>query len=177
MKKILIILILVVFLVGGVVMCVNQQEKPDQQYLRLHIRANSNSESDQSVKYKVKAAVVEYLSPLVANTKDKQEVQCVIEKNLPQIEKVANNVLKENKKAYNSSAAINNEFFPTRTYENLVLEEGYYDALIIKLGRGTGDNWWCVVYPPLCFTSAPVKYEYKSKIIEIIKDFKAKRGK
>lgn len=176
MKKILITLILVVFLVGGVVMCVNQQKKPDQQYLRLHIRANSNSESDQSVKYKVKAAVVEYLSPLVANTKDKQEVQCVIEKNLPQIEKVANNVLKENKKAYNSSAAINNEFFPTRTYENLVLEEGYYDALIIKLGSGTGDNWWCVVYPPLCFIGSNKndsgELRYKSKIKEIIDKIK-----
>ena len=57
------------------------------------------------------------------------------------------------------------------------IEEKKPDFVITELGSGEGNNWWCVVYPPLCFTSAPVKYEYKSKIIEIIKDFKAKRGK
>ena len=69
-------------------------------------------------------------------------------------------------------AKINNEYFPSRTYEDLTLNEGWYDALIISLGTGEGDNWWCVVYPPLCFTSGSCDIKYKSKILEIIRNFK-----
>ena len=66
------------------------------------------------------------------------------------------------------STKLNNEYFPTRAYDDLVLENGYYDALIIELGSGKGDNWWCVVYPPLCFADCTQKIEYKSKFLEII---------
>ena len=72
---------------------------------------------------------------------------------------------------YKSRAVLREELFPTRTYDNLTLESGFYDALIVELGEGKGDNWWCVVYPPLCFVESGHGYVYKSKIVEIIKNF------
>ncbi len=150
-------------------------EKDNPEYLRIHIRANSNTEIDQSVKYKVRDSIVNYLTPIIAEQKNptKESAQKLIESKLADIENVANSVLNENGFDYKSSARIKNELFPTRVYEDLTLDSGYYDALILNLGSGEGDNWWCVVYPPLCFKNT--NYIYKSKILEIIKSFKEKQ--
>ena len=141
------------------------------QYLRIHIRANSNSEQDQSVKYKVKDNVVEALIPLLSQIESFEEAKCVISENFTMIEQVANQTLQDNGFSYTSSAKISNEYFPTRTYENVTLEEGYYDALILNLGSGQGDNWWCIVFPAFCFTQTKKSYNivYISQIWEIIK--------
>ena len=141
------------------------------QYLRIHIRANSNSEQDQSVKYKVKDNVVEALIPLLSQIESFEEAKCVISENFTMIEQVANQTLQDNGFSYTSSAKISNEYFPTRTYENVTLEEGYYDALILNLGSGQGDNWWCIVFPAFCFTQTKKSDNivYISQIWEIIK--------
>ena len=140
------------------------------EYLRIHIRANSNAEEDQTVKYKVKDGIVEFLTPLLADCKTKEAAEKTINENLNRIEDIADAVLMENGYDYSSSAKIKSELFPTRVYEKITLESGYYDALIINLGEGAGDNWWCVVYPPLCFVGSG-NYVYKSKIKEIIDGF------
>ena len=80
-------------------------------------------------------------------------------------------LLEETGYFYGASAEIREENFPTRVYGDLTLAEGVYDALIIELGTGTGDNWWCVLYPPLCFTSSSQDVEYRSIILDIISDF------
>ncbi len=147
------------------------------EYLRIHIRANSNMESDQRVKLLVKDVVVNYLTPYIAEINTTQEAYQVIESKLREIEKIADHTLKENGFKYTSHAKLTEEKFPTRTYENLTLETGYYDALILELGNAQGDNWWCVVYPPLCFTGEGVNYKYKSKIMEIIKRFYERKDK
>lgn len=149
----------------------------NKEYLRIHIRADSNAEADQTVKYKVKDAVVSYLAEDIPNLTSKEEAENYLKRNLKNIEKVADEILIKNGFDYRCSAKIGEEEFPTRVYDGFCLESGYYDALILELGSGEGNNWWCVVYPPLCFTSSAVKYEYKSKIAEIIKDFKGKYGK
>ncbi len=146
------------------------------EYLRIHVRANSNLEVDQSVKYLVKDKVVLYLTPFIAHCDTKLKAQKMLEENLKNIESVANEVLKNNGHKYVAKASVKNEEFPTRVYENLTLEKGFYDALILELGEAKGDNWWCVVYPPLCFTGKGVNYVYKSKIVEIINDFFKKRS-
>ncbi len=141
-------------------------------YLRLHIRANSNAEIDQEVKYKVKDKLVEYITPLICNVQSKEELIDVLENNFRNMENVANKVLKENGFNYKSHIEINNELFPTRYYGEFLLESDYYDALIVNLGTGSGDNWWCVVYPPLCFVeNSTSKVVYKSRLLEIIKQF------
>lgn len=151
-------------------------EKAD--YLRIHIRANSNSECDQLIKYDVKNAVVNALTPLLVDATTKDKAVKIIENNLPLIESVANAVLKHAGYNYSASACVCKEKFPTRQYDKLVLESGFYDALILNLGTGVGNNWWCVVYPPMCFVGGTNdnsnSVQYKSKLAEIINKFFSK---
>ena len=148
------------------------------EYLRIHIRANSNDEDDQRVKYLVRDEVVEYLVPVVAGCESKKALQNALNQHISSIEKVADGVLCNYKKEYRSTAVVREEEFPTRIYGDLTLEAGYYDALIIELGSGEGDNWWCVVYPPLCFVGSAngENFKYKSKIAEIISDWRESYG-
>ena len=146
-------------------------EVVDTSYLRVHIRANSNSAEDQGVKYKVRDGVVAYLTPVVADCQTKKEAMAVISQKLDEIATVADGILRANGYTYGARASLREEEFPTRVYENVTLEAGVYDALILELGTGKGDNWWCVVYPPLCFTSGNGNVTYKSKIAEIIRKF------
>ncbi len=143
-------------------------------YLRVHIRANSNGADDQAVKYEVRDEVVAYLTPVVAECETKDEAVAAIEARLGSIEKVAERVLLENGYAYGARASVRREEFPTRVYDGATLPAGVYDALILELGTGEGDNWWCVVYPPLCFTGGSANIIYRSKIAEIIRNFFAK---
>lgn len=154
------------------VFCPLNFAEADCQYLRIHIRANSNLDADQEVKYKVKEGVVDALIPLLSEIETFDEAKTVLSQNFQLIESVANDILMENGFYYGCEAKIDNEFFPTRTYDGLTLQEGYYDALILNLGSGEGDNWWCLVYPAFCFTQSENfdNIVYISKIWEIIKN-------
>ena len=135
MKKIVVIVLI------GVCLCLFipiQSNVDKSEYLRLHIRANSNLEIDQSVKYKVKVAIVDFLEDKITKTQNKAEAINVINENVENIENVADFILANSGMNYTSSAQIKKEFFPTRTYENLTLENGWYDALIVNLGAGKG---------------------------------------
>ncbi|MBQ8443800.1 MAG: stage II sporulation protein R [Clostridia bacterium] len=147
-------------------------QKSEAEYLRIHIRANSNSQADQAVKYLVKDGVVEALIPILSEVETFEEAKIKVQENFSLIENVANEVLKECGFSYKSDASLTREYFPTRTYDQLTLEEGEYDALILNLGSGEGNNWWCLVYPAFCFTSSTNSdnVEYISKIWEIIKN-------
>lgn len=133
----------------------------DYDYLRIHIRANSNSQIDQSVKYKVKDSIVDYLTPWLCGVKTKQQAIEVVNKEKINMQNIGKKVLKENGFNYSVNVKIANEYFPTRTYNNTTLESGYYDAVIVELGDAVGDNWWCVMYPPLCFVG---EYTNENKI-------------
>lgn len=143
-------------------------------YLRIHVRANSNGAEDQRVKYEVKDEAVKFITPYVKECVTKDAAMDVMEALIPQIEEVCDSALKARGYTYGARAQIRREKFPTRVYGELTLEEGVYDALIIELGEGVGDNWWCVIYPPLCFTSASADVEYRSIIYDIINKFKNK---
>ena len=160
----------VVAIILILVFCGVNTSSSESEYFRIHIRANSNSSVDQNVKYLVKDEVVEYLIPLLSEAMTKDEAENIMNENLDNIEKVADEVLMKNGITYKSKAYISFEEFPTREYDDLVLQKGFYDALILALGTGEGDNWWCVVYPPFCFleTKKSENYVYISKIWEII---------
>ncbi len=145
---------------------------PPADYLRIHIRADSNDGEDQAVKYLVRDRVVAYLTPLVANCQTKEEAIAGVEQNLPQIIEITQRALAEQGFAYGASGEVKKESFPTRAYGEYLLPAGEYTALVLRLGSGSGDNWWCVVYPPLCFTAGE-NVVYKSKIKEIIDRFYA----
>ncbi|GHV02156.1 hypothetical protein FACS1894211_13080 [Clostridia bacterium] len=143
------------------------------EYIRIHIRANSNAEVDQRVKYGVKEELIKYLTPRVLECKTRDDARAVIGRELTGITAAAAAKLKTEGFAYGARAELCNEYFPARSYDGAVLDSGYYDALIVYLGGGTGDNWWCVVYPPLCFVGSDYVngegVRYKSKLIELIK--------
>lgn len=170
MKKLCITLLLLSIISLTAIGIILPKEEVNTEYLRIHVRANSNLEEDQEVKYFVKDAVVELLTPYLSVCDTKKKAEETLKKLIPKIEERANAVLKENGYLYTAKAKIKREEFPTRCYKTLTLEQGFYDALILSLGSGEGDNWWCVVYPPLCFIGEG-KVEYKSKIYEIVKDF------
>ncbi len=165
MKKIIALILIILASCVGLVACNNASNVED--ILRIHIRANSNSVEDQNVKYKVKEDVVAYLTPMIAGCESFENVVGVIRCNKGAIEDIADAVLNENGFDYRSSVEIREEYFPTRAYEGCTLEANFYDAIIINLGSGEGDNWWCVVYPPLCFKDTK-NIVYKSKFKEII---------
>ncbi len=171
MKKACIsILIIAIIILSGIAISLPKSEVQTE-YLRIHVRANSNGEEDQAVKYVVKDRIVSYLTPYIAECDTKSKAQNLLENNLAGIERVANQTLKAYGFDYVAKASVRQEEFPTRIYGELELESGIYDALILELGSGKGDNWWCVVYPPLCFTSGGTNVVYRSKILEIISDF------
>ena len=171
MRKCCISFLFVAIIILSAVAVLLPQSQTHLEYLRIHIRANSNADIDQAVKYSVKGAVVEYLTPYIAECKTKNQAQEMLNGVLNKVEDLADKVLKGAGFNYQSKAEIKREEFPTRVYGELQLEKGFYDALIIELGDGAGDNWWCVVYPPLCFTGSDSGYKYKSKIYQIIYDF------
>ncbi len=175
MKKACIsILIIVIIVLSGIAISLPNGEVQTE-YLRIHVRANSNDDKDQSVKYVVKDRIVEYLTPYIAECDTKTKALTLLEDNLSGIEQVANKTLKAYGFDYKARAKVKQEDFPTRVYGDLELTSGIYDALIVELGSGSGDNWWCVVYPPLCFTGENgSSVVYRSKILEIISDFKNK---
>ena len=153
----------------------NNDLKTNADYLRIHIRANSNSVLDQEIKYQIKDKFVEYLTPKVAFCNSKADVEKMILQEKNNLESLANKILTENNFDYCSNVKICSEMFPSRTYDGLTLESGIYDALIVELGKANGNNWWCVIYPPLCFTNFSQTNSssvvYKSKILEIIRQF------
>ena len=172
-KKICISSILLIIIILTVACNTGSDKSENQEYLRIHIRANSNEEADQNVKYLVRDAVVEYLTPIVSDCRTKKEATEKIGSAKKTLEFIIDGILKTNGFKYSSSVSVRNEQFPTRVYDDLTLSGGYYDAVIVELGTAAGDNWWCVVYPPLCFSSTE-NLRYASKIKEIIEQFKQK---
>lgn len=140
-------------------------------YLRMHIRADSNAPEAQAVKYAVRDRVVQLLTPVVAECGSKAEAMQAVQKSLPDVEAAAAEVLHSSGFSYGARASLRQENFPTRVYEQVTLAAGVYDALILELGSGKGDNWWCVVYPPLCFSGTAGNIVYKSKLADLVRKF------
>ncbi|MBR2714613.1 MAG: stage II sporulation protein R [Ruminococcus sp.] len=122
--------------------------------LRLHILANSDSESDQELKLKVRDRILCDISPLYNGVKSKKEALEITEDNLSLVESIAAKVIKSSGYNYDVSASIKNKYFNTRYYENFTMPAGMYDTLEITIGDAKGKNWWCVMYPTLCVGAA-----------------------
>jgi len=119
--------------------------------IRLRILANSNSEKDQEIKRVVRDRVNEQITTWVSELQSLDEAREVIVENLDELEQIARHVLEE----YSSDDALKIQFgkvnFPTKLYGNFLYPAGEYEAVLITIGNGVGDNWWCVLFPPLCF--------------------------
>lgn len=131
---------------------------------RLHVIANSDSAEDQNLKYIVRDSVIEYINEISNNASSKDEVILIAQEHLSEIENIALQTIKDNGYNYPVKVSIGNFAFPSKKYGDITLPPGYYDALKIEIGEATGQNWWCVMFPPLCFvdvTSGVVPDESK----------------
>ncbi|WP_310603051.1 stage II sporulation protein R [Anaerosporobacter sp.] len=170
-----------------------------EKIIRLHVLANSDDKSDQALKLKVKDAVVERFGAVLASAKNREEAEELVQENLDNIHRVALDVIKAEGYNYGVNVYLTNCMFPTKVYKDLTFPAGMYEALRIDIGTAEGKNWWCVMYPPLCFvdqtysivpddskkqledllttreyeslfTDGSTKISYRFKIVEIIED-------
>ena len=120
--------------------------------LRFHVLANSNSDEDQQAKYLVRDAVLKTLEPLLSEAASKQEAMNILMEQEPLIRETAQEVLTAQGLEQSVTVSLENCYFPAKTYGELCFPPGNYDALRIQLGEAKGRNWWCLMFPALCFT-------------------------
>ncbi len=118
---------------------------------RLHVIANSDSKEDQDLKYLVRDNLITYMNSICKDTTSKDEAISIANNHKEEFYTIAKNVLVENGANYDVKISIGNFSFPTKNYGDIFLPSGYYDALRVELGNAKGKNWWCVMFPPLCF--------------------------
>jgi len=159
----------------------------EQDVLRLHILANSDCDADQKLKLLVRDAVLQELSPLYINVKNKKQAQLITQQNLEKAKITAQDVISNHGYDYGVQVKLCSEFFDTRYYDNFTMPAGVYDSLVISIGEAKGKNWWCVMYPTLCVGAsskesmkndltqqeydvvASDEYEFRFKIVEFFK--------
>lgn len=156
MKKIILITIIII---GAIIMYVNVNAEVDEivipgSAIRVRVIANSNSIHDQSIKMKVKEKIEKTISPLLINVDNVEDARTIINNNLSNLDKDIEVLFDENN--YNQDFIINfgNNHFPEKDYKGVHYDEGEYESLVVTIGEGEGDNWWCVLFPPLCLLEA-----------------------
>ncbi len=122
--------------------------------IRFHVIANSDLEEDQALKLKVKTALTDALRPALDKADSVEEARDILIENLPKMEDLANQVMKDNGFNYTAKASIERGYFPLKVYGDLSLPPGEYEAVRVELGSAKGQNWWCIMFPPLCFVDA-----------------------
>ncbi len=118
---------------------------------RLHVIANSDSQEDQNLKYKVRDNLLSYMNKICKNAQSKSEAIEIAKKHENDFKNIALETIKNEGYSYNVKINIGNFEFPTKHYGDISLPSGYYDALRVEIGEAKGQNWWCVMFPPLCF--------------------------
>lgn len=137
--------------------------------IRLHIVANSNNDADQSVKYRVRNAVVEYMRERMGSLGNKTAAKEYVGSHTSELETVANSVLSREGFTETARVSVGKFAFPTKRYANVILPAGYYDAVKIDIGKAEGENWWCVMFPPLCFVDDS-KGEMDEEYMNVLKE-------
>ncbi len=167
MKKIIVILFIITLI--SVLVSNEEQVVIPNTAIRFRIIANSDKEADQQLKYQIRNDIEPGIMKTLNNSNTIDEARANIKSYIPEIEKKINN--------YNTPYSINygNNYFPEKEYRGVVYPEGEYESLVITLGNGLGENWWCVLFPPLCLLEAEEseinKTEYKFFVKEVINKF------
>ena len=121
---------------------------------RLHVIANSDSDVDQNLKYTVRDHLLEYMNTLCVDCTSKEEAIALASEHIEDFKKIALDTIKKEGFDYMVNIRIGNFQFPTKHYGDISFPAGYYDALKVEIGEAKGQNWWCVMFPPLCFVDA-----------------------
>lgn len=127
----------------------------DSKILRLHIIANSNSYQDQIFKLKCRDAIINYLNTNISPSNyTKEYITSFLSNNINNIYEICNQLALQENLNLSFNIKLSKEYFPTKQYSNILLPSGIYDSLKIEIGKTKGNNWWCSLYPPLCFTES-----------------------
>lgn len=137
------------------------QQSIAKKVIRFHVLANSDSHYDQQVKKQVRDDVGAYVEPLLKRSKDKETSRRILLAHLQDITEVANRSLARQGASYTAYATLAYSDFPQKTYQGFRFPSGRYEALRVVIGQGRGHNWWCVMYPNLCFSEAVKKENVK----------------
>lgn len=152
------------------------QQELAKEVFRFHVLADSDSDEAQRVKLKVRDRVLEYMKQTMPGNEDvvsASQTKKWAQEHLRDIEAAAEDVIREEGYSYGAKAEVDVCYFPDKRYGDVTFPRGYYDALRIKLGEAKGHNWWCVLYPNLCFNSATcavVSEEGKEELKEVLTD-------
>lgn len=136
--------------------------------IRFHVIANSDSEEDQNLKLRVRDRVIEYVSNELRNIGNIEEAREIILNNQENIEKIAREVIGENGYSYTIDSELSKENFPDKYYGDMLFPQGEYEAFRILIGNAVGQNWWCVMFPPLCFVDETMEVVNSNEIEERI---------
>lgn len=131
--------------------CASSGPAMNEKLIRFHVIANSDSEADQELKLKVRDAVLKEIGPKLETSQSKEESENILKENMDLIKKTAQEEILKDGKSYPVSVALGKSIFPVKMYNDITLPPGEYDALKVVIGDGEGKNWWCVMFPPLCF--------------------------
>jgi len=170
MKKILIILSLII-----TTLIINKEYDKitiPNESIRIRVIANSNSLEDQLLKLKVKENITKHLYKNLENVNNIDEARVSIKNNIENVDEIISKTLNSD----NYQIKYGNNYFPTKELNGIEYEEGEYESLVVNIGESKGNNWWCVLFPPLCMIEATYdesdEVEYKSKILEILNRYK-----
>lgn len=170
MKKIIILLSVVI------VIFVSNKSTEDliipEEAIRVRVVANSNSINDQAIKQTVKNNIEKEITELLLDAESINDARSILKSNLNNINKSVERILEKNNFVMDYEVNYGYNHFPPKKYKGVTYEEGYYESIVITLGDGEGDNWWCVLFPPLCLMESNSndieEVEYKSFIKELI---------
>lgn len=154
-NKILISIITLILLFGILtVLPIHGESEIYSDVLRLHVIASSDSEADQALKLLVRDAVLLEAQPLLDGVYDRKKAESIISENLELFKATAEKAIRENGYNYPVSVELGKEEYPTKSYESCCFPAGEYTSLRILIGEASGQNWWCVLFPPLCLSAA-----------------------
>ena len=152
----------------------NVVEDISEKLIRFHVLANSDSDIDQDLKLRVKDEVLKYISPILNESQSLEESREILKREDKNIIKIAEDYIKSQGFDYTVETTLTRENFPVKEYGNIVLPQGEYEAYRILIGEGKGQNWWCVMFPPLCFidvTKGQVAYdETEEKMKDVLSE-------
>ncbi len=176
-KKIIVLVSLFFFCLGGINTLAQQEPKVNQEVLRLHVIANSDSIEDQQLKLKVKDRIVKLMQVEFKELNNSEEAFLLAEQKIPDLKTEAEKIVHAEGYEYPVDVYVGNYDFPVKSYGNIIFPAGNYQAVKIIIGEGKGKNWWCVLFPPLCLVSSsdkglsldsPQEAEVTFKCLELI---------
>lgn len=165
---ILIILLGIYIYISAISYVTAVSEDLENSIFRLHVIANSDSIEDQNLKYIVRDKLIEYMNSISSSSTSKEDAIKVAYEHKDDFYKIAKQTIVDNGFNYDVNVEIGNFAFPTKTYGDISFPAGYYDALRVKIGEAKGQNWWCVMFPPLCFVnvSSGIVPDESKKVLE-----------